>query len=563
MALRTGVVVAVLGGLLACQPGDADQAVNTAGLSSEGPRHARLPEGRIVVDATRTLHAASPFTNGYNRNHSHRQFEVHRWSRARWLAALRRLSPTWGGAWVREQQRAGYPARLERRASYRLGHGPTDGRSDYSYMEGYRFLACWGQDGQAATWDGYPYDDMRYPLAEAEEASAEPLVTVNFGTDTPAAAGQLATWLNAPSSALRATHPFFGAQEAALAPRGAFMFEIGNEVQLRVVRGHERALTIPMYVREARPYIEALRAGSPHPVKVALAAAVNVYWGGPNDPLRGSAWAQQGEMVTTFWEAASREGVRVDALQLHGYPSWPVTERLAGNAYLERLLRTQLLPALARAPHPMEIWNDEFHAASGLPRNTGIYGALYAADAAIVAFRSSLGGRQAVPVTTDFAAWHAGRGGASDSLYFPEAQLERPSPLYHFRRLLAAHWGDWIVDTSVSGIPAWEDLGRNGETTVVSSLAATAARAEDGTLHVLVVNRSRTPQAAWLTAPSGQPLGPAATRHVIRPAAGVSDPWDAAWDAVEVREGEGASLTHALSFPAASITLLSVAPTAR
>jgi hypothetical protein len=338
------------------------------------------------------------------------------------------------------------------------------------------------------------------------------------------------------------------------------MFEIGNEVQLRVVRGHDRALTIPQYVREARPYIEALRAGSPHPVKVALAAAVNVYWGGPNDPQRGAAWSQQGEMVKAFWQAARQEGVRVDALQLHGYPSWPVTERLAGNAYLERLLAEQLLPALAQAPHPMDIWNDEFHAASGLPRNTGIYGALYAADAAVLAFRTSLGGRQVVPVTTDFAEWHAGRGGTSDSLYFPEGQFERPSPLYSFRRLLATHWGDWILHTVVSAVPSWVDRGRNGEVTPVHHLAATASIAEDGKLHVLVVNRSRTACEAWLTAPAGAPLGQRATRATIRPTARVADPWEAAWHETEVLEDASTSLREAVSFPAASITLLTVTP---
>ncbi|MEB3222980.1 MAG: hypothetical protein VKS61_12965 [Candidatus Sericytochromatia bacterium] len=560
MALRTGLLTTILGGLLACQPGDVDLGFRPASLSETGPRRARLAEARIVIDTSHTLHPASPFTNGFNRNHNHRQFAVHGLDRGRWLAALRQLAPTWGDAWLLSQQRAGYPANPARRTSYRLGHGPTDGRTDYGYMPGYRFLACWGQDGQAATWDGYPYDDMRYPLAEADEIGAEPLVTVNFGTDTPAAAAALATWLNAPTAALREAHPFFGPPGSAREARGSYMFEIGNEVQLRVVRGHERALTVPMYVREARPYVEALRAGSAHPVKVALAAAVNVYWGGPNDAGRGEAWPQQGAMVTAFLAAARQEGVRFDALQLHGYPSWPVAERLAGNAYLERLMHTQLLPALARAPHPVEIWNDEFHAASGLPRNTGIYGALYAADAAVVAFRTTLGGRQVVPVTTDFAAWHAGRGGASDSLYFADSRLDRPTPLYAFRRLLASNWGDWIVATEVVNAPTWVDAGRHGEQTPVSHLAAVASRTEAGVVHVLVVNRSRTPCEAWLMSPAGQPLAARATRHVIRPLRQAGEPWDAAWHEVEVREGEAVKAASALSFPAASITLLTLRP---
>ena len=116
------------------------------------------------------------------------------------------------------------------------------------------------------------------------------------------------------------------------------------------------------YVEAARPFVEAVRAASPHPVKVALSAAVNTFWGGPNK--RGDDWQQQDAMIQAFVDEAQRQGFAFDALQYHGYPSYPVREGLAGNAYAERLFRTRLLPALARAPFPIEVWNDEFHAAS-------------------------------------------------------------------------------------------------------------------------------------------------------------------------------------------------------
>ncbi|MEB3198100.1 MAG: hypothetical protein VKP62_12940 [Candidatus Sericytochromatia bacterium] len=516
------------------------------------------PTARIEIDLTRPLHAASPYVNGYNRNHNHRQFRVHGFDRQAFLQALQALAPRWGQRYQAELQQAGYPARSQRRGLYRTGHGPTDGRHDYWYLTGYRFLENWGRDGQDSTWDGYPYDDLRYSLQEATEAEAEPLVTINFGTDTPEAAGNLAAWLNGARSELRVQWPpFSGAQSAP--PDGAFLFEIGNEVQLRVVRGHEKARDIARYVANAAPYVRQVRQASPHPVKVALAAAVNVFWGGPHDPLRDTFWSQQGQMVRDFIQAAQREGIRFDALQLHGYPSYPVGEKLAGNAYLAELMAREIMPALAQAPYPIEIWNDEFHAASGLPRNTGMYGALYAADAVVTAFNLSRNGRQLMPITTDFAAWHAGRGGASDSLYFPENQVAQPSPIYTFRRWLAHHWGDTIVTSQVQNVGFWEDVGADGSRTRVSLLHVAAAQRQDGGVTLLVVNRSRQPVQAQLVLKGSSRPETRGRRYTLQPRPGLTDPWNAAWNEVERLEADELDLAGGISFPAASVTFL-VAP---
>ena len=534
--------------------------------TADAPRPPAIPPGapRIRVDAARTLHAASPYVNGYNRNHNHRQFAVHDMDRLATMQALRALAPRWGEAYLAEQRQAGFPAKAEARGLYRTGHGPTDGRTDYAYLPGYQFQAYWELDGAPDTWDGYAYDDFRFALREAEEAGAEPLVTVNFGSDTAASAGRLARWLNLPADPLRAVRPFFALSaaggpppDAADAPRGAFLFEIGNEVSLPAVVGHARANSIPEYVSNARPYVEALRAGCPHPVKVALAAAVNVYWGGP---ARGpDSWAQQGAMARAFVAAARREGITFEALQYHGYPFYPVGEKLAGNAYGEAIITAEILPALAEAGWgPIEIWNDEFHAASALPRNTGMYGALYAADSVVTAFSLSQAGKQVMPVTTDFAAWHAGTANGYDSLYFQDNSAARVTPIYQFRRLLAAAWGDWVLPTEAIGGGQWVDLAATGEATVVTNLHATAARAADGAVRLLVVNRSRSDERAWLEVTGLVPGAASASR--IAPDAAVDDPFDAAWNQVVVREDEPLDPAGPVAFPRASITLLTLWP---
>lgn len=543
-------------------------APGAAAPTAAAPPGPAIPEGapRIRIDATRTLHAASPYVNGYNRNHNHRQFAVHDMDRLAMMKALRALMPSWGEAYLAELRAAGYPAKSTARALYRTGHGPTDGRSDHRDLGGYRFQDYWELGGQPATWDGYPYDDIRYALREADEAGAEPLVTVNFGSDTAESAGLLAGWLNLPADPLRAARPFLppGAAEAgpasraeASAPRGAFLFEIGNELALRAVVGHDKANTIDEYVANARPYIEALRARSPHPIKVALAAALNVYWGGPT---RGEDdWPQRGALARAFVTAAEREGVRFEALQYHGYPLYPVRERLAGNAYGEKVIREQILPALMAASWgPIEIWNDEFHAASPLPRNTGMYGALYAADSVVTAFSLSWAGRQLMPVTTDFAAWHAGKGNSYDSLYFQANRASKLTPIYHFRRLLAARWGDWIVPAEPIGGGRWLDLAASGEQTEVTNLHAVAARATDGALHLLVVNRSRSHEAAWLD-PVGFAAG-SATLSRIEPDPALPDPFDAAWDQVMVTADRPVELGAPMPFPRASVTLVTLRP---
>ncbi len=536
--------------------------------ATEGWRGTSIPAGapRIRVDATRTLHAASPYVNGYNRNHNHRQFGVHDMDRLAMLGALRQLAPTWGETYLAEQRAAGYPARSHARGLYRTGHGPTDGRADYQYLPGYQFQSYWDLDGQPGTWDGYAYDDLRYVMREADEASAEPLVTVNFGSDTAESAGQLARWLNAPADPLRVARPFFiqGAAGApssyrtdGVAPRGTFLFEIGNEVALRAVVGHDKANTVEEYVENAKPYVEALRAGSPHPIKVALAAAVNVYWGGPS---RGEDdWPQQGALARAFVEASRRQGITFDALQYHGYPSYPVREKLAGNAYAEKLITERILPELAAADWgPIEIWNDEFHSASQLPRNTGMYGALYAADVVVTAFSLTVAGKQVMPVTTDFAAWHAGKANGYDSLYFQANRATNVTPIYHFRRLLAARWGDWIVPAEPTGIGQWVDDSATGEQTVVTNLHAVGARATDGALRLLVVNRSRSHEVAWLDVTGFEPG--VATLCRIEPDPALPDPFDAAWDQVLVREDQPVDLAAPVAFPRASISLVTLRP---
>lgn len=570
---RTRLAIALAGlgttGLLGClnppiqaeipapQPGTRTAApVGLAGrpLTAEaGPR--------LVVQADQVLHAASPFVTSFNRNHNHRQFERHQADRQAMIEATRALAPRWGTSYLEGLAQSGYPASSARPYLYRTGHGPTDGRHDYRHMAGYRFQESWTEDGQEGTWDGYPYDDMRYPLKEAADMGAETLVTVNFGTDSAESAGALARYLNGPAEVLRAlrplTEPPFSLQSNA--PLGVFMFEIGNEIQLPFVIGHEKARSIPEYVANAAPYVRQIRQAQPHPVKIALNAAVNIYWGGPNQ--KGDAWEQQAGMITAFIREAERQQIAFEALQYHGYPLYPVQEGLAGNAYVEKLFTDKLLPALAKSPRPIEIWNDEFHAASKVPgRNPGLYGALFAADTVATALRLSLGGRQVMTVCTDFAWWHAGESNHYDSLYFQNDDARATTPIYHFRRLLAGNFGDFVVGSRLEGVGAWTDVGVNGEVTTVSNLNAAVARSKDGaSLHLIVVNRARDADETLRLDVSGfVPREGLALMHRIESDGSTPVAWDAPWDRVRVTEGQVVDPAGPLSFPRSSITFLEI-----
>ncbi|MDB5098997.1 MAG: hypothetical protein JWM80_3418 [Cyanobacteria bacterium RYN_339] len=506
----------------------------------------------ISIDAGVPLHHASPFVNGFNRNHSHRQFALRNLSYAAYINAMRRLEPAWGGSYVQDQVAAGFPVDPARRSVLRTGHGPTDGRTDFTFMLGYFFNSMWGLDGQATTLDGYPYDDFRYPLQEAEDEGAQCLVTVNFGTGTADDATALAGMLASPAHALRQAHPY-GAPPFTMAGEAytPFMYEIGNEVQLSLMRGHEKARSIDQYVANAAPYVTGIRAAAGYPVKVALAATVNAFWGGPTTPPDG--WAQREAMVGAFMGAARTAGIGFDALQIHTYPSFPVTEKLAGVAYEENFLSTRIMPEMTRQGATFELWDDELHAATGLAAtNTGLYGALFQAASTVMAFKLSYGGRQLIPVMGDFAPWHAGT--AIDSLYFQNNSPAAATPIYHFRRLLARDWGDTIVSTRVAGVGSWTDRARNGEVTTVPNLTATSALSADGaTLYLLVVNTSqRTDETVGLRL-AGFAAAPARLSRITS-----TRGWTATWDQTVVTENVPLNAAGAVAFPHASISLIAI-----
>ncbi|MFP5503197.1 MAG: hypothetical protein ACLGIN_11965, partial [Candidatus Sericytochromatia bacterium] len=348
-------------------------------------------------------------------------------------------------------------------------------------------------------------------------------------------------------------HRYFGGADT---PRGAFMFEIGNEMSHDYARGREeKAFTIAQYASNAAPYVDAIRGASPHQVKIALASAVNIYWGAQ------AGWAQRGEMVRSLIREADAHDFRFDALQAHLYPSWPVSEPLAGNAYSEGFLTQVLIPVLdqeASSPNAdLELWNDELHAASGSTnRNTGLYGALFQADATVLAFRTSRHGKQLIPVITDFGWWHAGTN--YDSLYFQDNDASKKTPIYHFRRMLASTWGDWVLPTTVEGVGAWTDAGQDGQTTTVSNLSAASAMSADGdTLTLLVVNRSNTDEQVMIRT-DGFTAGRVASLKRIEGTIKKRQAWDAAWNQIVLREGDAVDLTAAVSFPKASISFLTI-----
>ncbi len=508
----------------------------------------------IWIDPSKVRHAASPYVMSFNRNHNHRQFERHKMSYQAMDLAMAQLAPKWGDTYLEDLRQAGYPAKSDARSLYRNGHGPTDGRLDYPELTGYRFLEMWNLDGRLNSWDGYCYDDFRYFLSEARAWNSELLVTVNFGSDSPQSAGQLAAYLNRPVDPLKMQYPLHGLETTQVPVKlpEAFMFEIGNELQLPQQIGHTRARTIEQYVQESVPYIQQIRHESPHPVKIALAAAVNVFWGGP------AGWQQQGAMIDAFMQACARNTIQIEALQYHGYPKYPISEKLAGPTYADQLTARTLLPVINRVPHQLEIWNNECHADSKAPRNTGLYGALHQAATIAYAFNRSHRQQQLTPVVTDFALWHAGKTNGNDSLYFQNNNANHTTPIYALRRLLAANWGDWIINSQWNGGEHWLDHGRGNTQTKVPGLLVSASLSADGhSIHALIINQTRTtPISAHLAWPKQFELAEGSiSRLVARPG---KDGWDAAWNEVLVLENQRLAPLRNHVWPAASISLVTL-----
>ncbi|HEY9856510.1 MAG TPA: hypothetical protein V6D05_12285, partial [Stenomitos sp.] len=98
--------------------GGAGFSGNVPSIQASAPTlDAGTPGFKIYVNDV--THPSNSFVLATNRNHTTDNFP----NGAAKLDKLKELRPNWG----------------QGRYMYRIGHGPTDGRNDYSYMTGYHF----------------------------------------------------------------------------------------------------------------------------------------------------------------------------------------------------------------------------------------------------------------------------------------------------------------------------------------------------------------------------------------------------------------------------------------
>lgn len=427
------------------------------------------------------------------------------------LAAMRALTPTWG----------------QRQYLYRVGHGPTDGRLDYSDMTGYHFEQEWDQPGP------YPYDDVRNALREANTLGAAQIHVVNFGTGSPQEAGRYVSYLNKSSDPNRAAHP--------LPQQDVGLFEIGNEVSWSMVRGHDQyAPNEIAYAQRAKLFAEQMRANSDVPIQIGVVAGTNSNWYG-NGWSGGAATVKN--ILTTM-------GPDVDFLIFHGYPSWPVATGdpltiMAQNEWNRQKLETEIKPAIKQYAGGRDIWlaNTEFFSGNyGDPTAArGMLGAMYSADSLILAMNED------IRVAAQFSFDH--EGDIADNQFFFHDDPAQPTAIFQFQRLLAQHWGDNIVATTGQGIPTLQVSGADPSGNVTLPELAFSAATTGNTTFVMVLNRTNGTDIAGAIH-----LDVAPTKVVAYQLTGPSG-WASATGAVTTIANP--SLT-AFTFPRASVTIFQV-----
>ncbi|MEB3330028.1 MAG: discoidin domain-containing protein [Candidatus Sericytochromatia bacterium] len=458
----------------------------------------------IVVSPDQRLHPANSLLLGTNRNHAANDFP----NGTAKLAKMRELTPQWGA----------------RKYLYRIGHGPTDGRYDYSYMTGFHFEQAWNKTA-------YPYDDLRYGLADAAALDAEQMHVVNYGTSTPEEAGRYVSYLNRAGDANRARYP--------VAQQNVRLFEIGNEIPWTMVRGHDQyAPNETVYAQRARLFAQQMRANSDVPIQIGAVASINSNW-------LGNGWSGG---ATTVKNILQIMGDQVDFLIYHGYPSWPLYKSgnlltlMAQNEWNRQKIVNEILPAIKQygGGRKIGIANTEFftHLYSDAPRSRGLLGALYAADTVGLAFNLDM--KSAV----EFCFEHKE---LADAGFFFNHDPNQTTAIFKFQKLLAEHWGDEIVATSGRGIPSVSVAGAS--TTIQLPRLGFSAASSGNRLWVMVVNRlNDAPVAADVSV--GFTPG-RVTAYTLTDAAG----WDATNATVQTRS---VNSLQGYTFPKASVTILEI-----
>lgn len=365
----------------------------------------------------------------------------------------------------------------EKKKLYRLGHGPTDGRSDYSYMYGYHYEDWFGITGT------YPYDDIRWGLQESKMMDSDVIMVINYGTGTPEEAGRLTSYLNKSTDSLRNAHGdnLWNVE----------LFEIGNEICWDIVLGYSQYSYSPsVYAQRAKLYAQQMRANSDIPIEIGIVASVNSNWMGTGWP--NTATGNRLQNIEIMMDTLKNE---VDFFIYHGYSnSWPLTEggllgRLAMSQWTRDNLLNRVIPTINEGiirndiTHPVGIANTEYFGRSDYSSgmNNMTYEALYTADNMITALVI-----KELKLASNFCFSH---GDLSDNLFFYSKDSTRTTNVFDVHKMVAESLGDMVIESNGQFLPETPapdaDLGRPLE-----NLSWVATKRADGAVVLFIINRT-------------------------------------------------------------------------
>jgi hypothetical protein len=424
-------------------PPELAQTLASQALGEE-PTANGVQEVQLNIYPTVVLHPSNPHVLGLNRNHVEADIR----DKQKKLGWLRSLRPNWGE---------------NSRLLYRIGHGPTDGRSDYSYMPGYHFEKHFNQIGP------YPYDDIRFGLQDTEELDADAIHVINVGTGSPEEAARYVKYVTEEDNNPR--YPFRG--------RGAYRFELGNEIGWKVVKGFFPSEMA--YGKRALEFIKAMRAATSQTIEIGVVGSINSNW-------MGNGWSGGGKQVKNL---ADIVGDAADFVIYHGYPSWPLENKndlqaqMAQIAWNENKISKEIKPAIA-GTH-WKIANTEYslnmYGRSDLMRGT--LGALYSLDSIIMGLKYDL------YCAVAFCMVHQNK---ADELFFNDKG--DPAPLFYLYQLLSKHWGGQVVRSQLSQINPIT-VRNNHPDSVVSMMPITTVSSIDSQGQVYTLLYNRTPNTAY------------------------------------------------------------------
>ena len=411
--------------------------------------------GKITIDYNHPLHRTTSYILGANRNHLSDEYNLEGK-----MDAYRRIQPTFG----------------EKKKLYRLGHGPTDGRLDepHRYMTGYHFEEYWDKAGP------YPYDDLRYGLREAKKMDCDLTVVVNYGSGTPEEAGRLVSYLNKNDDETRNRH---GDE-----PWNVRYFELGNEVTWRLQVGHDpHCLSPEIYAKRCKEFAREMRRNSDIPIKIGMVASINGNW-------RNDHWEndESGDRMHNLHPFFEHMGDDLDFIIYHGYPELKKSDLdvMTSNQWFTDKLSRKVIPTVLEAQksfglsHPVEIANSEFFSEGYMnTHHQDTLEALYAADTMATCINLNI-----IMAVGFCFSFHTDSHAIAQDLFFLEGDPQQPSALFRVHELVAQHLGEWVLPSTGADLPSSPREELDGGR--FCHIAHAATKLEDGSLAILVVNRT-------------------------------------------------------------------------